>query len=444
MKQLAVSEKKFGIYKYDERLENTFKLIEKELSNETSDLIRQYVNVMIAESMAKATIHKHAQTLLNLSRFLGKDWKDVTKKDVEDLVAKIVQTYSENGQETNTTHDHKKILKIFFRWYKLGSRNKDDVGDPPETKDVKIKRVRDKIVREDLITESDRTKLLQACGENARDRAFIDCHLEAGTRPGEILNLQLKHVKFDDVGAILQVDGKTGARTVRLIKSTPNLAAWLNVHPFKDDHESPLWISLHKTTYGEQFSYHSAHMMVKRRCKIAKLSKRIHLNLFRHSEATATAKFMTEAQMKKRHGWTADSKMPARYVHLVNADVDEAIFKHYGINKNHDENQKLPQRCVFCYCTNSPESNKCSRCGKPLDLKTAVQTDVEKEEKISKLEEENRILKSATNTQVQKQLEAKNKEIENLTKLIIDMKRDLEKVRKRQERIEKTIIAEAK
>lgn len=186
MAQQLTTSKKFGIYRYDERLENTFKLIEKEFSQETSDLIRQYANVMTSQSMAKATIHKHVQTLLNLSRFLGKEWKDVTKKDIEALVARIVQTYSENGQETNTTHDHKKILKIFFRWYKLGSRNKDEVGDPPETKDVKIKRVKDKIVREDLITEADKTKLLHACGENARDRAFIDCHLEAGTRPGEM------------------------------------------------------------------------------------------------------------------------------------------------------------------------------------------------------------------------------------------------------------------
>lgn len=393
MTQQLVSSKKFGIYNYDERLKNTFRLIEKDLSKETSDLIRQYVNAMIAESMAKATIHKHAQTLLNLSRFLGKGWKDVTKKDVEALIAKIVQTYSENGQETNTTHDHKKILKIFFRWYKLGSRNKDDVGDPPETKDVKIKRVKDKIVREDLITEADKTKLLHACGENARDRAFIDCHLEAGTRPGEILNLQIKHVKFDKFGAILHVDGKTGARTVRLVRSTPSLASWLAVHPFKDNPESPLWISLHKTIYGQQFTYHSAHMMVKRRCTLAGLSKRVHLNLFRHSEATETAKFMTEAQMKKRHGWTADSKMPARYVHLINADVDEAIFKRYGMNQTEEASPKLPKNCFVCGSPNPFESTRCSRCAKPLDIKAALDLEEKERLELAKRDEELRLIR---------------------------------------------------
>ncbi len=375
MKQKLAKSSKIGIYDYDDRIKRTFNLIEKELSKETVETIQQYNNVMITESMAKATILKHLQTLLNLSRFLNKSWNEVKKQDIDALVAKIVQTYSDNGQETFTTHDHKKILKIFFRWFKLGSRSKDEVGDPPETKAIKLKRVKDKIVREDLLTEEDKTRLLHSCGENARDRAFIDCHLDAGTRPGEILNLQIKHVKFDKYGAVIHVDGKTGARPIRLVKSTPNLASWINVHPLKDKPDAPLWIILTKKKFGEPLTYSAANQMVKRRCKQAQLSKRVHLNLFRHSEATETAKYMTEAQMKKRHGWTPESNMAARYVHLVNADVDEAIFEHYGIKKNEEAKSKLPQKCHVCDMPNSPDSSICSKCGKPLDLKTAIERD---------------------------------------------------------------------
>lgn len=339
---------------------------------------------MITESLAKATILKNLQTLLNLSRFLNKDWEEAQKKDIESVVARIVQTYSDNGQETNTTHDHKKVLKIFFRWLKLDSRNKNEVGDPPETKGIRLKRVKDKIVREDLLDEDDRTKLLHACGENTRDRAFIDCHLEAGTRPGEILNLQIKHVKFDKYGTIIHVDGKTGARPIRLIKSTPSLASWLNVHPLKENSDAPLWIILTKKRYGEQFSYPAARQMVKRRCQLANLSKRVHLNLFRHSEATNSAKFMTEAQMKKRHGWAPDSKMAARYVHLVNADVDAAIFEHLGIKKQDKEEKNVPKICQICMVPNASDARICSKCGKPLELKTAIE--IEEKNEIEKRE----------------------------------------------------------
>ena len=42
---------------------------------------------MISEYLAKATRHKNLQVILNLTRFLGKDWKDVTKDYIEDIVA---------------------------------------------------------------------------------------------------------------------------------------------------------------------------------------------------------------------------------------------------------------------------------------------------------------------------------------------------------------------
>ena len=249
------------------------------------------------------------------------------------------------------------------------------MGDPPETKNVKIKKVKDKIVREDLLTEDDLKKLLHVCGENARDRALIDCHFEAGTRPGEILNLQIRHVKFDKYGAVLHVDGKTGARSIRLVKSTPSLAYWLSVHPLKDDTSAPLWPNTSYRNRGKALTYAGARQMINRRCKMANLSKHVNLNLFRHSEATVTANFMTEAQMRKRHGWTADSKMPGRYVHLVNADVDAAIFEHLGIETKEKEDQNVPKICEICQMPNSFESSICSKCGKPLDLKTALESD---------------------------------------------------------------------
>ncbi len=369
--------------------------ITRELSPENSELIKKYDRAMTSQSMAVATRQKHLRTLLTLSRLLDKNWSDVTKEDVEDLIFKVMDQFSdENGQETYYSYDHKKVLKIFFRWYKLGSREFVHVGDPPETKNVKMKKVKDKIAREDLLNEQDRIKLLHACGENARDRALIDCHMEAGTRPGEILNLKIKHVMFDKHGAVLQVDGKTGARTIRIVKATPNLAAWIAVHPFKNDTEKPLWPNLSYHKSGSPISYAAARQILQRRCKIANLSKRVYLNLFRHSEATSTANFMTEAQMRKRHGWSSDSKMPARYVHLVNSDVEDAIFKHYGIKKEEESELHMPVKCHFCAMHNPPDSLSCTNCGKPLDVKSAEMLEEKQEseknmllEKIGDLEQ---------------------------------------------------------
>jgi len=107
--------------------------------------------------------------------------------------------------------------------------------------------------------------------------------------------------------------------------------------------------------------------------KRAGINKHVNLKLFRHSEATNSAKFMTEAQMKIRHGWTSDSKMPANYVHLVNADVDEAYLKHLGIKTSEEKPLDLPRKCTICAMINSSESSLCTKCGKPLDLKKALE-----------------------------------------------------------------------
>ena len=216
-----VKNKKRSIYDYDDRIKRTFNLIEKELSQNNVELIKKYDRLMILESLAKATRHKHLQTLLNLSRFLAKDWVDAITDDIDNTVMIIHDRYAdERGKETNTTYDHKKVLKIFFRWLKLDSRSFTEVGDPNETKHIKMKRVADKISREELITEDDLTRILHVCGENQRDRAFIDCQHEAGTRPGEILSLKIKHVKFDDHGAVIHVDGQIDIRRGNYYTST--------------------------------------------------------------------------------------------------------------------------------------------------------------------------------------------------------------------------------
>jgi integrase len=324
-----------------------------------------------------------------MTRKISKDWANATKPDIDKLIKEIMNEYGDvNGDETESSRDFKKILKLFFRWLKLGSREYREVGDPPETKGIRLRKPKDKITRENLLVEDDRTKLLHACGENLRDRAFIDVHLEAGTRPGEILSLQIKHVEFDKIGTRIHVDGKTGARPIRLIRSTPNLAAWVNAHPLRKNPEAPLWILLDSENYGKPMTYVAAKAMVDRRCRMANLSKRVNLKLFRHTAATHMAKFLTDAEMKKRHGWTRTSNMPARYAHIVDSDVEEKILLRYGITKKDDEQANLPKLCNVCEMPNSPESTICSKCGKPLDMQTVLDLEKKQQESIKKIVEE--------------------------------------------------------
>jgi len=360
---------------YDRKLQRAFAKAKNNLSSENLALIIEYDVEMATLGLKKSTRVKQIAILVDITIRIGKNWKDVNKSDIDKIIRNVLDEFGDSlGGESETTRDYKKSLKPFFRWIKLGSRDYREVGDPPELKSIRLKQVKDKIAREQLLTEDDRVKLLQACADNARDQAFLDTHYEAGTRPGEILNLKIKHVRFDDKGAVIHVDGKTGPRPIRLVTSVPNLAKWINVHPFKEDLEHPLWILFDEDNYGNQMTYSAAVAMLQRRIRKARIRKKINLKLFRHSAATRLSKYLPESTMRLRHGWTRNSTMPARYVHLNNSDVDEAILKMYGLKKEKDmEILNLPRICSICSTSNVYDSEICSRWGKPLDLKKALE-----------------------------------------------------------------------
>ncbi len=405
------------IHDYDRILTRQHNRIRTTLPESNGQILLDYDVNAVNQAIGKANRIKHLQVMLQLSvMFDNKPWKEITKSDVETVIAAIMDKYSSKGDETHATYDFKKVIKIFFRWLHLGHRKhkvclkKYRVGDPQITEDIVSGRVADKIVREDLITSDTKSRLLHACGENLRDRAMIDVGLEAGTRSGELLTIQLKHVKSDEYGATIAVDGKTGARPIRIIESAPNLFAWINAHPFRDNPDAPLCINLGSRDYGEPLKYPAVRSMLKRICKKAEINRRIYLTLFRHTEATKSANYLTEAQMKKRHGWSNSSNMQARYVHLVDADVDDAILRHHGIKKKKEiEEAQLPKICLICKNPNAWDSNLCSNCGKPLDLKIAIEH--EEKEKQEKEQYQNKVSKLEQDMDEVKAMLRRNEEI---------------------------------
>ena len=125
--------------------------------------------------------------------------------------------------------------------------------------------------------------------------------------------------------------------------------------------------------YGQPLTWATANKILKTVAARAKLNKKINLKLFRHSEATETAKYMTESQMRIRHGWTQTSRIPANYVHLVGADVEKAYLSHLGIIEEEKQDLDMPKLCHICKMPNSRDSEICNKCGKPLDLKKAME-----------------------------------------------------------------------
>lgn len=350
------------IHNYERNLELALKIL-KDLPISTSNKedIIAFKDYCFSEGLSIAKIIRYVYDLRKLAEWLEKDFRTATKKDIEVLAGKIERS----DYAMWTKHGLKVALKKFYKWLSGGEEY------PVEVKWIKTSTNNNNHkLPEELLTEEDIKKLINAT-RDTRDRAFISILYESGCRVGEIANLRIKNISFDDYGAVILVNGKTGSRRIRLISCVPYLQEWLDKHPDKTNPNAFVWIK--RKSRSEIIGYARISHILKELGERAGIKKRIYPHLFRHSRATYLANHLTEAQMKEFFGWTQSSSMASVYIHLSGRDVDNAILKTYGIknnNKEEEESKLAPQKCVRCEQVNAVTNKFCKRCGLVLDEAT--------------------------------------------------------------------------
>jgi integrase len=205
-----------------------------------------------------------------------------------------------------------------------------------------------------------------------RDRAIVMVLRDGGVREGEVASLKLKHVRMDDRGAILFVDGKTGERRVRLTEAVPDLLKWLEVHPKRNNPEAPLFPSTRRRngelTHLDPKSYWKLMDRLSKRAGIP----RINPHKLRHVRATEYSPVVREPVMRSHFGWSPTSTMPSRYVHLSGADVDDAIMEAKGVEVEKRRVKDERRTCPSCKEVNSPVADFCGKCRLALTPQGAV------------------------------------------------------------------------
>jgi len=186
----------------------------------------------------------------------------------------------------------------------------------------------------------DEVKRLVESAECLRDRLIIELLAETGARIGELANLRIRDVQFDEYSAILWLDGKTGRRTVRVFMAKPDLVTYLNNHHKRNDPESsPLFSTKGILNIVYPLTVEGIRYVVKilgRRV----LGKRVYPHMFRHTRFTQLSKVLTDREMKILGGWTT-TKMLEVYSHLSGRDVDEKILALHGLKPNSERKKKI-------------------------------------------------------------------------------------------------------
>ncbi|MBI4392576.1 MAG: tyrosine-type recombinase/integrase [Euryarchaeota archaeon] len=311
--------------------------------------------------LAQRTRELKAKMARQFARFLKKPFEDATREDIETFLAQVTPTSAVNTQE-----NVKRFLKSFYK----------DLLAPEEDRHPKLvswiklrNPFKSSKLPKDLLT-LDEVKRIAAATTHLRDRALVLILYETAARASELIAARIGDVTFDQYGARITLSGKTGERKVRLINSVPDLQAWLETHPSKEDPEGPLFVSWGAQNRYQALLYTGVWRIVYNACKLAGINKHVHPHLFRHSRLTELAKQLSEAELKVFAGWAGGSQMAKVYVHLGGDDVDRKLLEKAGLLKGEDQPKPDPLKtrtCQRCGTPNSPTSRYCTKCTLPLD-----------------------------------------------------------------------------
>jgi integrase len=378
--------KGFDIHNFNHRMENALAGLREnqKVSLHNRLKILEFLDYLETQGIGLPRRIRYVLQVGKFAAMLPMDFEKATRKDIEALLLK----YGRLELEDETKSAFKIMLKRFYRWLK----DPEDQQYPPEVSWIKtsVKNSR-RILPEEILNEKEVEALIRAA-ESPRDKAFVSMLFDLGSRPGEFLSLQRKNIAFDKLGGFVLVEGKMGQRRQRLIISVPFLAKWLEEHPDKNP-EASLWVHERQGCHEDgivSLDYYSARKLLQRLKKKTGIQKPVNPYSFRHARATFLANSLTEAQLRQVFGWTQASKMPGRYVHLSGRDVDTALLRVHGLlNGVEEEKSKLSVvKCVRCEQQNSTIQRLCTRCGMPLDLKAALESEDMKEKEMQSMRDQ--------------------------------------------------------
>ena len=360
------------IYNIEREIQRELERI-REGDDPNKDTLLRFYNHSIAEGLSLARVRKRLTIARQLSHMLGIRFERAKTDDIVQLVVKIEQR--DVGQWCKL--DHKKMLKLFYKWL----RQSDEY--PREVKWIKCgKGVCNALLKKDLLTAEEANAIVEKAG-HIQDKALFSVLFDSGRRLGEILGLRIADVEFDSIGAKLRVDGKVGVDVARICASQPRLAVWIDNHPDRSNPSSPLWVTV-RGGRVKQMSYGTARWKLKQAVDKAGIRKRVWFYLMRHSRITAASTKLTYSQMCHVFGWKQGSDMPQFYVHLAGEDRDEAFLKMNGMegmnNVQSENTVYVPITCPRCKRNNSPDAKYCNGCGLAFDLKYATEVDQRKED----------------------------------------------------------------
>jgi len=404
-----------------EGLSRTYEnMLSTQVSRENVVVISNYIMALKSESNASPSYKiMQIQTLVELSKYLNqKQFSKITREDIISFLEKFhkPEELDPLHKWIGTYNIKREIVRQFFSWfYDPNIERKKRKPSPVMENIPSFKRKEISIYKPtDLWTQTDDLLFLSYC-PHKRDRCYHMVARDSSCRPYELLRLRLKDVifKITEGGkqyAEIQVNGKTGTRSIPLISSIPYLKDWYEDHPQRTNPAAFLFTSLGDRNFGRRLSVAALNMMYRRyrlvlfprlledsnvrpedKSKIRDLLRKPwNPYIRRHSALTEKSIILKEHILRQHAGWSGRSQMHLKYLHYFGNESNDSILEAYGIiskDKRISDAMK-PKQCPSCNAPAKPDSKFCAniRCRMVLTYDAYNETVEEKQNKDRELQ----------------------------------------------------------
>jgi integrase len=373
-----------------------------------------------SQNIKMSTRLTHIKILSIFSRYFDyKDFQLTTKNDILSYLNSLRKTESEDRTHKwiGTYNTRQMILSKFFRW--LYNQQEPDYKKwiiPPCLNGIKQlpRKERSPYKPSDIWTAEDNSVFLKYCPEK-RDRCYHAMANDTSCRPHELLSLKIKDIIFKlsstgkQYAEVHISESKTRPRTLPLIFSIPYVKDWIDSHPFRNNPNAYLFVSLADANYGQQLSQNALYKQYTRTYKkrffpqlgsISSslpesdksyirnlLTKPWNPYLIRHSALTSKSLILKESTLRDHAGWSTSSKMPNIYIHYFGNESSKSLLEAYGIEKYQERQTNLleSKQCPNCSEPNKADSKFCAKCRMVLSYDAYTETVEQNEKRLDKL-----------------------------------------------------------
>ncbi|MCJ7571360.1 MAG: tyrosine-type recombinase/integrase, partial [Candidatus Thermoplasmatota archaeon] len=336
-------------------------------------VLQNYHRDNVLNSLSEATCHNKMKDITLFARAVKKSFNQVTEEDIKSYLSELSKRVQDN-----TLSVKKSAIKSFFKWF----YKTDDY--PVIVRWIKTGYAKSKHRMPESILTPDDIKALINSAKTVQHKAIIAALYDTGVRIGEFLNMNINDIQYDENGAFIFVNGKTGQRMVRFIHSQKYLSTWLEYHPYKDKIKTnklakyPLWVSDSTCSKGQRLSQSGISGIIHYIADRTSINKKISPHQFRHARLTDLAKKgINEPALKMIAGWVGNSNMPEIYIHLSGRDGVNQLLeaeKNGYVKPNDVDNPLRPVECPRCKFENGSALHYCGQCGMPLDETILIKT----------------------------------------------------------------------